>query len=223
MARNLALACIAAFAALAFSSVAAQTYGQATDCSPIPGCAQCVPVAYNIKAAAQKFAADRAAKAAARAARQAARAAGQPVPAMPAGVPAAGVAGRYTPGAGTAGQSVPAAGVAGQYGPRAGIAGSMPGAAVEARPSIATPTKVTTVTVTRVTNVPLMPAATGRNLLKADAADSAETAELLDAADVAQWTADQTAVAPSCVTCLEGYTLISKSIRGRPSMGRCGE
>jgi hypothetical protein len=31
------------------------------------------------------------------------------------------------------------------------------------------------------------------------------------------------AVAPSCVACEAGFSLVTKSVRGRPPMGRCGE
>lgn len=30
-------------------------------------------------------------------------------------------------------------------------------------------------------------------------------------------------VFPSCTACAEGYSLVTKSVRGRPPMGRCGE
>jgi hypothetical protein len=56
----------------------------------------------------------------------------------------------------------------------------------------------------------------GRNLLTADAVDAVEAAIVTDAAG-------EMATVPSCVTCQTGYSLVTRSVRGRPPMGRCGE
>jgi hypothetical protein len=141
------LACLAAVLGIA----AAQSYGDGVmDCSSIPGCAQCVPFAYNIREAAEKFSAEKSAKVQARQARAAAKSA------------------------------------------KAGTAGAAA--------------------------APNTPA--GRGLLTVDEAES------LDAADTgvaAAADASGMAVVPSCVACEAGFALVTRSVRGRPPMGRCGE
>jgi hypothetical protein len=52
--------------------------------------------------------------------------------------------------------------------------------------------------------------------LAADAVDAVEAAIVTDAAG-------EMATVPSCVTCQAGYSLVTRSVRGRPPMGRCGE
>ncbi|KAF6262735.1 hypothetical protein COO60DRAFT_1494585 [Scenedesmus sp. NREL 46B-D3] len=117
----LSMACLAAVLGIA----AAQSYGAGVmDCSSIAGCAQCVPFAFNIREAAEKFSAQKTAKVQARQARAAAKAAK----------------------AGTAGAAV-------------------------------------------APNTP-----PGRRLVTTEAADAAEAS---------------------------GFSLVTKSVRGRPPMGRC--
>ncbi|WIA17637.1 hypothetical protein OEZ85_014442 [Tetradesmus obliquus] len=142
----LCLACLAAVLGIA----AAQSYGNGVmDCSSIPGCAQCVPFAFNIREAAAKFSAEKQAKVQARQARAAAKAA-------KAGTAAA---------SGAAGTAAPAA----------------------------------------------------RGLLTADETEAIDVAESgIGAAD-----AKGMAVAPSCVACQAGYSMVTRSVRGRPPMGRC--
>lgn len=138
----LSMACLAAVLGIA----AAQSYGAGVmDCSSIAGCAQCVPFAFNIREAAEKFSAQKTAKVQARQARAAAKAAK----------------------AGTAGAAV-------------------------------------------APNTP-----PGRRLVTTEAADAAEA--------VAPGATPDMAVAPSCVACQSGFSLVTKSVRGRPPMGRCGE
>jgi hypothetical protein len=146
----LSLACLAVLLGIA----AAQSYGAGKmDCSTIAGCGQCVPFAFNIREAAAKFSAEKAAKAQARQARVAAKA--------------------------------------------AKAAGTVTGAAAAAAPD----------------------APAGRGLLAADAVDAVDAVEAAIVTDPA----GEMATVPSCVTCQAGYSLVTRSVRGRPPMGRCGE